>query len=138
VRAVCSIILQLTVGVDGRTAGRHIAGKTGDDATFQKGASPASDSIASDAPAAPFFWTAQQGKQIRYAGHSEDFDDIVYQGSVDELSFAAFFVKKEKCEAVLTIAKDPVAAKALELLRLGKMPSASELREGKNVLDIAT
>ncbi|RUS22322.1 hypothetical protein BC937DRAFT_89651 [Endogone sp. FLAS-F59071] len=79
----------------------------------------------------PYFWTAQQGKSIRYAGYASSFDDIIIQGSVETLSFAAFYVRGEKVVAVLSVGKDPVVSHASELLRINKHPSASELHQGK-------
>jgi len=84
----------------------------------------------------PYFWSAQQGKQLRYSGHATDYDDVIIQGSLDDLKFSGFFAKGEKILAVATIQADPVASHVSELLRLGKMPTASELRNGKNVLEI--
>lgn len=44
--------------------------------------------------------------------------------------FIAYFLKGEKVLAVASMQADPVASKASELMRLGKMPSASEIKGG--------
>lgn len=42
-----------------------------------------------------------------------------------------YYVKNDKVVAVASMQRDPVVSKASELLRLGLMPSPSELRAGK-------
>ncbi|RUP51356.1 hypothetical protein BC936DRAFT_148571 [Jimgerdemannia flammicorona] len=84
----------------------------------------------------PYFWTAQHGKSIRYTGYASSFDDVIIQGSTEELSFVAFYVRGEKVVAVLSLNKDPVVSHSNELLRHNKYPTATDLRNGKNVLDI--
>ncbi|RUS31373.1 hypothetical protein BC938DRAFT_477956, partial [Jimgerdemannia flammicorona] len=99
----------------------------------------------------PYFWTvsnpfplrrtffvdefaAQHGKSIRYTGYASSFDDVIIQGSTEELSFVAFYVRKypvdgpnsrildinfarcgEKVVAVLSLNKDPVVSHSNEL-----------------------
>jgi NADPH-dependent 2,4-dienoyl-CoA reductase/sulfur reductase-like enzyme len=69
----------------------------------------------------PFFWTAVFGMSFRYAGHATNgFDDIVYEGSVSEGSFAAYYCKDEEVVAVGTLKMDPRAAQFANLLKAGK------------------
>lgn len=56
---------------------------------------------------------------------------MIIQGDVEGLKFAAFYTKGEEVLAVATMGKDPVATKVAELLRLGRMPTASEIKGGK-------
>ncbi|KAJ3359632.1 hypothetical protein HDU91_004863 [Kappamyces sp. JEL0680] len=90
----------------------------------------------------PYFWTVQYGKSIRYVGHATSFDDAIVQGSVslDEtgggLAFVVFYTRNDKVVAVCSLAKDPVVSHASELLRIGKMPTATELRNGKDIMTI--
>ncbi|KAJ3128642.1 hypothetical protein HK098_003849 [Nowakowskiella sp. JEL0407] len=86
----------------------------------------------------PYFWTMFFGKSVRYAGHANTFDEVIIQGSLDldTLGFVAFYCLEGKVLAVASLAKDPVVSHASELLRLGKFPSASEVRDGKNILDV--
>ena len=87
--------------------------------------------------------TVQFGKSIRYAGHAHSFDDVIIQGSteMDEtgsgLSFVAFYAKGDRILAVCSLAKDPIVAHCSELLRIGKMPLASEIKSGIDVLKIS-
>lgn len=45
--------------------------------------------------------------------------------------FVVYYVKNDKVVAVASMQRDPVVSKASELLRLGLMPSPSELKAGK-------
>ncbi|KAJ3159658.1 hypothetical protein HK101_001030 [Irineochytrium annulatum] len=86
----------------------------------------------------PYFWTVQYGKSIRYSGHAESFDDVVIHGSLDpeNLAFVAYYGRAGKVLAVASVAKDPAVSHASELLRVGKMPSMSELKAGIDVLTV--
>ncbi|RDX43800.1 hypothetical protein OH76DRAFT_1360708 [Lentinus brumalis] len=83
----------------------------------------------------PVFWSAQ-GQQLRYCGVGAGFDDIIIDGNPEELKFAAYYAKKGSIVAVASMQKDPLVSKASELLRLGLMPSASEIKGGKDILTI--
>ncbi|PIL29845.1 hypothetical protein GSI_08052 [Ganoderma sinense ZZ0214-1] len=78
----------------------------------------------------PVFWSAQ-GQQLRYCGVGAGFDDVIIDGNPEEMKFVAYYTKGEKIVAVASMQKDPVVSKASELLRLGLMPSASDIRSGK-------
>ncbi|CAG8564592.1 9422_t:CDS:10, partial [Dentiscutata heterogama] len=84
----------------------------------------------------PYFWSNQLGKGIRYAGYASSFDDVIIQGSLEEFKFAAYYARDDKILAVATISKDPLASHSSELLRLDAFPSATEIRNGKNPLDV--
>ncbi|XP_046386365.1 apoptosis-inducing factor 3 isoform X2 [Ischnura elegans] len=65
----------------------------------------------------PFFWTAIQGKSVRYAGHIHNYDDIVLTGDLDELKgVIAYYCRGEKVLAIATVNSDPVAAEFAERL----------------------
>ncbi|KAL8769127.1 MAG: hypothetical protein Q9209_004761 [Squamulea sp. 1 TL-2023] len=84
----------------------------------------------------PVFWSAL-GSQLRYCGNTPNgWDDLVLQGQPDEAKFAAFYGKGEMVVAVASMQMDPVMSKSAELMRRSKMPSLSELRDGKSVLDV--
>ncbi|CAH1761907.1 9293_t:CDS:10 [Entrophospora sp. SA101] len=73
----------------------------------------------------PYFWSAQHGKSFRYAGYASSFDDVIIDGSLDELKFAAYYARGEKILAVATIGKDPIASHSIELKR-GRSASPPE------------
>ena len=86
--------------------------------------------------------TVQFGKSLRYCGHAHAYDEVIIQGSttIDEsgsgLAFVAFYVKGDKVLAVCSLGKDPVVSHCSELLRIGKMPTATEIKSGKDVMSI--
>lgn len=75
----------------------------------------------------PFFWTAQAGKNLRYAGHHKNPDEIVYEGNVEEGVFLAFYLEANKVTAVLACGRDTDLAAIHELMWLGAMPQADQL-----------
>lgn len=84
----------------------------------------------------PIFWSAL-GSQLRYCGNTpKGWDDMVLQGQPDEAKFAAFYGKGDTVVAVASMQMDPVMSQSAELMRRGNMPSLSELRKGKSVLEV--
>lgn len=79
----------------------------------------------------PFFWTSMFGKNLRYVGHCKQFDDLVIEGDLKKFSFVAYYCHKNVVKAVATMGRDPVAVAAGELMRLGQMPSAADLKAGR-------
>eukprot|EP00128_Syssomonas_multiformis_P006157 Colp12_sorted_trinity150504_noHs@6846 len=78
----------------------------------------------------PFFWTVHYGMSLRYAGYAATYDDVIIEGSLEEHKFAAYYVSGDKVLAVATLMFDPRAAQAADLLAVGKMPTATEIRNG--------
>jgi NADPH-dependent 2,4-dienoyl-CoA reductase/sulfur reductase-like enzyme len=66
------------------------------------------DSEKSALKTVPFFWTVQYGKSLRYAGYAPNYDDIIYDGSVAEGSFVAYYCHEDSVLAVATLGRDPV------------------------------
>jgi NADPH-dependent 2,4-dienoyl-CoA reductase/sulfur reductase-like enzyme/nitrite reductase/ring-hydroxylating ferredoxin subunit len=79
--------------------------------------------------AAPFFWTQQYGKSLRYAGHAEQWDDIIYHGDVAKQDFLAFYVQAGRIAAVAGMGRDADIIYITELLSAGQMPAPTALRE---------
>ena len=65
----------------------------------------------------PFFWTFHFGKRFGYLGHANDWDEIVYDGDVESLSFLAFYLKDNKVAAVLSCGRDHDTASLAEPMR---------------------
>ena len=78
--------------------------------------------------AAPFFWTQQYGKSLRYAGHAEKWDDIVYHGDLAQQDFLAFYVLGQRISAVAGMGRDAAMLYITELLSQGRMPAPAALR----------
>ena len=77
--------------------------------------------------AAPFFWTQQYGKSLRYAGHAEQWDDIIYHGDVAKQDFLAFYVQAGRVAAVAGMGRDTAMIYIAELLSRDSMPAAAAI-----------
>jgi len=84
----------------------------------------------------PYFWSNQLNKGLRYCGYASSFDDVIVQGSLEEKKFAAFYARDDKIVAVASISIDPLVSHCSELLRLGKFPTATEIRNGLDPLTV--
>ena len=92
-------------------------------------------------PFIPVFWSAL-GSQMRYCGHTpQGYDDVVIQGNTDvsegKQSFVAYYAKGEEVVAVASMMKDPYMTQSAELMRRGKMPTKSELKNGVDITEIS-
>ena len=65
----------------------------------------------------PFFWTFHFGKRFGYLGHADSWDEIVYDGDVEALTFLAFYIKEGKVAAVLSCGRDHDTAALAEPMR---------------------
>ena len=79
----------------------------------------------------PFFWTAQQGNNIRYVGFVKEYDEIIYQGKVEEQEFIAFYLKDGQIRAALGMNKDADLAAIEHLMQEDRMPEPSAIRDSK-------
>ena len=79
--------------------------------------------------AVPFFWSGQFDMKLRYVGHSENYDEVVIQGSLEDKAFLAFYPEEDTVMAVAGVGRDRDIAAISELMRLGKMPLASEVKQ---------
>ncbi|KAH8687431.1 hypothetical protein BGZ60DRAFT_465760 [Tricladium varicosporioides] len=85
----------------------------------------------------PIFWSAL-GSQLRYCGNTPNgWDDLVLKGQPEEGKFVAYYTKGETVVAVGTMQIDPVMVQASELMRVGQMPSKSELQNGVDILGLS-
>ncbi|XP_065647012.1 apoptosis-inducing factor 3 isoform X2 [Hydra vulgaris] len=51
----------------------------------------------------PFFWTSLYGNSLRYAGYCSSFDQILYEGNVEELKFVAYYCRDGQVRAVASM-----------------------------------
>jgi NADPH-dependent 2,4-dienoyl-CoA reductase/sulfur reductase-like enzyme/nitrite reductase/ring-hydroxylating ferredoxin subunit len=85
----------------------------------------------------PFFWTRQFDAGLLYVGHAPSWDGIIYQGDVAAQDFLAFYVKGGRVVAVAGMNRDREMAAAEELMRLDRMPTLDQLKEGgANLLEM--
>lgn len=83
----------------------------------------------------PVFWSAL-GSQMRYCGNTVGgWDDIVLQGNPAEAKFAAYYTNGETVVAMASMGWDPAMVQTMELMRLGKMVSKSQLKDGLDIVN---
>lgn len=75
----------------------------------------------------PFFWSMVAGNSIRYTGYCDSYDDVICEGDLTKNKFVAYYTKGNKILAVASMNKDPICVAANELMKLNRMPSASEI-----------
>jgi NADPH-dependent 2,4-dienoyl-CoA reductase/sulfur reductase-like enzyme/nitrite reductase/ring-hydroxylating ferredoxin subunit len=79
----------------------------------------------------PFFWTTQFNIRLRYVGHAQQWDEIIFDGEPQEGKFLAFYVKDQQVLAVAGALRDRDIAAISELMRLEEMPTPDALRRGE-------
>lgn len=78
----------------------------------------------------PFFWTVIHGRTLKYVGHCSDAEsaDIIIQGSVEKLKFAAYMCNGETVEAVVTMGiTEPITPAVGELMKRGEMLTRGDI-----------
>ncbi len=65
----------------------------------------------------PFFWTFHFGKQFRYIGHADKWDDLQIDGSPGEAKFLAYYIKANAVKAVFGCGHDTAMAMLAERMR---------------------
>lgn len=102
----------------------------------QHGRAAARSMAGRDAPftGVPFFWTQQFDLRIGYAGAGQGWEDLIVVGDLAAHDFTAFYAAGEQVLAACGTQDDELAA-FLELMELGAVPAASELR-GRRAADL--
>ena len=75
----------------------------------------------------PYFWSGQFGQALRYVGHCQEWDDIVYWGDPDARSFVAFYIKDGHVRAAAGSKRDKDIAAIEEIMRTGQPIAAAAL-----------
>ncbi|KAG8839129.1 hypothetical protein FRC18_000516 [Serendipita sp. 400] len=83
----------------------------------------------------PIFWSVQG---LRYCGlgGKANYDEIFINGNPKEGKFVAYYFKENKVVALASMGRDPIMSKSSELMRLGIMPTAQEIKDGADVLQV--
>ena len=71
------------------------------------------------------------GSQLRYCGTTAPpvgFDDILIQGDLDKVAFAAFYCKVDEVVAVASMGYDPAVSLSAVLMRQRRMPTKTQLK----------
>ncbi len=82
----------------------------------------------------PFFWTDQFDTMMQYVGYVSRWDEIIYQGSLADRNFLAFYVKGNQVLAAAGMQHEKEMAALAELMRLKQAPSPAECRKGVDLL----
>jgi NADPH-dependent 2,4-dienoyl-CoA reductase/sulfur reductase-like enzyme/nitrite reductase/ring-hydroxylating ferredoxin subunit len=82
----------------------------------------------------PFFWVNLAGMYMRYVGYADKYEETIIDGDVSSEDFVIYYSKDNQVSAALGVNRDEQIALIEELLRLGKMPAASELKNKKMTL----
>ena len=102
----------------GRVAGRNAAGRSQRFETV------------------PYFWTMQWGDKINYVGNASSFDHVHVEGSLADKKFLAYYCRGDQVLAVAAMGVPNAATYTAEALRLGSMPSLSDLQGGASLSSI--
>ena len=76
-----------------------------------------------------WFWSEQYDHRLEYAGFHREWDRIVVRGSMAERSFAAFYIKDDRVQAVVGLDRPGDVKRAIPLIRSGARPSDQALRD---------
>ncbi|MFP4010003.1 MAG: FAD-dependent oxidoreductase [Spirulinaceae cyanobacterium] len=77
----------------------------------------------------PFFWTGQFDVKLRYVGHAEKWDEIIFDGDLDSGEFIAYYRQGDRVLAAAGCNRDAEMAAIEEFMRLGEMPTIDELKQ---------
>lgn len=77
----------------------------------------------------PFFWTRNFNKTLQYTGYHREFDEVFVDGSLEDHKFVAYYIKDDKVQAATALGAGAAIHILKEAMRLGMLPSASEIKE---------
>lgn len=78
----------------------------------------------------PFFWTNQFDVGLVYVGHAAKWDEILFQGDLSAHDFLAFYMKGDRVLAIAGMNRDKEMAAIEELMRMDRMPTGSQFKDG--------
>lgn len=77
----------------------------------------------------PYFWSLLLKNYVRFAGFNNGFDDVIIDGSLEDLKFAAYFCKGDKVVGVAAFNRDPLVTQYVTLLSMGKILKKRDVKE---------
>jgi NADPH-dependent 2,4-dienoyl-CoA reductase/sulfur reductase-like enzyme/nitrite reductase/ring-hydroxylating ferredoxin subunit len=80
----------------------------------------------------PFFWTQQYGKSLRYVGHAQDWDEIIFHGDVRRQDFLALYAHQNRLVAAAAMNRDQDIICIEALMALNQMPTPTAARRKQN------
>ncbi len=78
---------------------------------------------------APFFWTMQCGKSLKYVGYADGYDRVVLRGSLDGGKFLAGYYLGSELKAAAGLGRTDDILALVELLRAGVSIPVDRLRD---------
>jgi NADPH-dependent 2,4-dienoyl-CoA reductase/sulfur reductase-like enzyme/nitrite reductase/ring-hydroxylating ferredoxin subunit len=78
----------------------------------------------------PFFWTVQFGLALRYVGHADGWDDVVYDGEPEGDAFVAYYARDGRVLAACGAGRDADLAAVEALMHRDLLPPPEVLRRG--------
>jgi hypothetical protein len=76
----------------------------------------------------PFFWSEQFDLFLQYTGYASVWDEVILHGELKTLNFLGYYVKGNQVMAAVGLQHDRQLAALSELMQLGQMPTAEEVR----------
>lgn len=76
-----------------------------------------------------WFWSDQFEHTIQYAGFHTEWDELLVRGSLDDRSFAAFYMKEGRVQAVAALDRPTEVQRATSLIRAGEPVAPEALRD---------
>ena len=67
----------------------------------------------------PFFWSQHYDVAFSYVGHAEGWDAIEARGSIAARGFAAFYLRRDRVAAVVTLGRDRLGLEAEAAMEAG-------------------
>jgi 3-phenylpropionate/trans-cinnamate dioxygenase ferredoxin reductase subunit len=76
-----------------------------------------------------WFWSDQYDHTIQYAGYHREWDDLVIRGSLEDRSFAAFYLVDGRVQAVVSVDRPSDVQDAIPLIKAGGAADPAKLRD---------
>lgn len=109
---------------------RHVRVEHYDNA-LRQGAAVARDILGRGQPYGEvhWFWSDQYGHGLHYAGHADEWDQVVVRGSLEDRRFSAFYLHGGLIEAAFGIERAKEVRAATDLIRRRVMPDVAQLAD---------
>jgi 3-phenylpropionate/trans-cinnamate dioxygenase ferredoxin reductase subunit len=76
-----------------------------------------------------WFWSDQYEHQVQYAGYHREWDELVIRGSLEDRSFAAFYLVGGRVRAVVSLDRPTDVRDAMPLIAAGGTVDPAKLRD---------
>jgi 3-phenylpropionate/trans-cinnamate dioxygenase ferredoxin reductase subunit len=83
-----------------------------------------------------WFWSDQFEHNLQYAGFHTEWDDLVFRGSLEDRSFAAFYLKEGRVQAVAALNRGTDVHRTMPIIKAGGIVDPARLREEETDLRV--